>query len=93
MCKEPKKYMTILSAAFLLIVCFSLMTAASFILGGSIEQLTMKLRLSGGLLGIISALGADAPEISSAITALLSKQHDIGVGIIIGSTFLTYPYY
>jgi cation:H+ antiporter len=77
--------MTILSAVFLLIGCFALMTAASFILGGSIAQLIANLSLSGGLLGIISALGADAPEISSAFTALSGRQHEIGVGIIIGS--------
>ncbi len=61
------------------------MTVASFIIGGSIKQVTMNLRLSGGLLGIITAFGADTPEISSAIVALSGKQHDIGVGIIIGS--------
>ena len=34
---------------------------------------------------MIAALGADTPEISSAVTALVVKQHDVGVGIIIGS--------
>ncbi len=31
------------------------------------------------------ALGADSPEISSAIVALLSNQRDLGVGIVLGS--------
>jgi len=34
---------------------------------------------------MISALGADTPEISSAVTALFVGQHGIGVGIVIGS--------
>jgi len=61
------------------------MTIASFILGASIKKFSTQLRLSGGLLGMIAALGADTPEIASAVTALSVGQHDVGVGIIIGS--------
>jgi cation:H+ antiporter len=62
------------------------MTISSFILGGSIEKLKTRFSLSGGLLGMITALAANTPEISSAVTALFSGQHDVGVGIIIGSS-------
>jgi cation:H+ antiporter len=62
------------------------MTISSFILGGSIEKLKMRFRLSGGLLGMITALAANTPEISSAVSALFFGQHDVGVGIIIGSS-------
>ncbi len=34
---------------------------------------------------MLAALGAATPEISSAATALFVKQHDVGVGIIVGS--------
>jgi cation:H+ antiporter len=34
---------------------------------------------------MLVALCAATPEISSAVTALMLKQHDVGVGIIIGS--------
>jgi cation:H+ antiporter len=61
------------------------MTISSLILGGSLEKLKMRFHLSGGLLGMIAALGADTPEISSAVTAIFVGQHDIGAGIIIGS--------
>ncbi len=44
-----------------------------------------KLHLSDGALGILVALGADSPEISSAVVALLSNQRDLGVGIVLGS--------
>lgn len=78
--------MTILSSICIFIVCFALMTIFSFILGGSLVKLETHLRLSGALLGLVAALGADTPEISSAVTALFIGQHDIGVGIIIGSS-------
>jgi cation:H+ antiporter len=61
------------------------MTISSFILSGSLEKLKTRFHLSGGLLGMISALGADTPEISSAVTALFVGQQGIGVGIVIGS--------
>ncbi len=38
-----------------------------------------------GLLGLITALGADSPEITSAITAMLGGDHEVGVGIVLGS--------
>ena len=41
--------------------------------------------LAAGLVGLLTALGADAPEISSAITALLSGAKDVGLGVILGS--------
>src|ERR1700716_1215379 len=41
--------------------------------------------LAAGLVGLLTALGADAPEISSAVTALLSGAKDVGLGVILGS--------
>jgi cation:H+ antiporter len=35
--------------------------------------------------GILTALGADAPEISTAVAALVSSHAKIGVGIVVGS--------
>jgi len=61
------------------------MTISSFILSGSLERLKMRFHVSGGLLGMLAALGGATPEISSAVTALFVKQHDVGVGIVIGS--------
>jgi cation:H+ antiporter len=77
--------MTVLSAAGIFSLSVVLMTTSSFVLGSSLESLKMRFDVSGGLLGMLAALGAATPEISSAVTALLVKQHDVGVGIIIGS--------
>ena len=58
---------------------------ASEILVNGLGRLGGKLGLAAGLLGLLVALGADAPEISSAITALLSGAKDVGLGVILGS--------
>jgi cation:H+ antiporter len=58
---------------------------SSIVLSRRIEQLGKWPRLSESLLGVVAALGANAPEISSAITALRQGQHDLGLGIVLGS--------
>ncbi len=58
---------------------------ASEVLVNGLGRLGGKLGLAAGLLGLLVALGADAPEISSAITALLSGAKDVGLGVILGS--------
>jgi cation:H+ antiporter len=59
--------------------------ATSWILVSRLERVGERLGLSEGLLGVLAALAADAPEITSAITALIHHQHRIGAGIVIGS--------
>ncbi len=58
---------------------------ASARLAAALERIGTRLRFSDGLLGIVTALGADAPEICSAFAALLSGQHEVGIGVVIGS--------
>jgi cation:H+ antiporter len=58
---------------------------ASRRLATALERIGTRLRFSDGLLGIFTALGADAPEICSAFAALLSGQHEVGLGVVIGS--------
>src|SRR5438094_594293 len=36
-------------------------------------------------LGMVSALGADAPEIASAVAAIVAGHEDTGVGVVVGS--------
>ncbi len=58
---------------------------ASVRLTAALERIGTLLRFSEGLLGIVTALGADAPEICTAFAALSFKQHDIGLGVVLGS--------
>ena len=64
---------------------FALMVVSSFVLTASLEKIGAQLGFTEALLGIVTALGADAPEISSAITALLAGHNDLGVGVVLGS--------
>lgn len=50
-----------------------------------LETLGARLHFSEALLGIVTALGADSPEICSAFTALMSNHHDVGYGVVLGS--------
>lgn len=63
----------------------ALSIAASAVMAHRVDQLGVALGLSEGMLGIVTAIGADAPEISAALTALSSGQHELGLGVIFGS--------
>ncbi len=77
--------MSVLSASVLFLLSFALSFISSIVLARDLDKLGARLHLSEGLLGIITALGADAPEISAAVTALSSGQHDLGLGVVLGS--------
>jgi len=63
----------------------ALSASASVVLARNLDKVGNRLDASAGLLGIITALGADAPEISSAVAALLGGHRDLGVGVVLGS--------
>ena len=63
----------------------ALVVISGIVLSGQIERVAARLHFSAGMLGIVAALGADAPEISSAVSALLSGHRDVGVGVVLGS--------
>ena len=58
---------------------------SSVVLAHRVDQLGVRLRLSEGLLGLLTALAANAPEVTSAVAALTSGQHDVGLGVVVGS--------
>lgn len=59
--------------------------ATSWVLVIRLERVGERLGLSEALLGIVAALAADAPEITSAVTAMASHQQRLGAGVVIGS--------
>jgi cation:H+ antiporter len=59
--------------------------ATSYLLVTRLERIGERLGLSEALLGLVAALAADAPEITSAVTALAQHQQKVGAGVIIGS--------
>jgi cation:H+ antiporter len=75
------------TAVLIVSVCVwtALSLAASAVLIVRLERLGVRFGLTEASLGLIAALAADAPEITSAITALSRGQRDIGVGVVLGS--------
>ena len=63
----------------------ALVLFASVRLTHGLDRLGKLLGLSEGLLGLLTALGANAPEIAAAVTALVSGAHDVGYGLVLGS--------
>ena len=74
-----------LVAVTLFLVSLVFGTLASAVLCHRLDQVGTHLGVSEGLLGLITALGADSPEIASAVTALANGQHDLGKSVILGS--------
>jgi cation:H+ antiporter len=58
---------------------------ASWMLVTRLERIGERFGLSEALLGMVAALAADAPEITSAVSALASHQQSIGAGVVLGS--------
>jgi cation:H+ antiporter len=59
--------------------------AASWLLVSRLERLAERAGFSEAWLGLVAALAADAPEITSAVTALSRGQASVGAGVVIGS--------
>jgi cation:H+ antiporter len=75
--------LTLALIEFLLGTSVSLVT--SWVLVTRLERVGERFGLSEALLGVLAALAADAPEITSSITALSQHQRTIGAGVVIGS--------
>jgi len=63
----------------------ALTLGATVVFARELDRLSARLRLSEGLHGLVTALGADAPEIATAVTALIASREQVGVGVVVGS--------
>lgn len=59
--------------------------ATSWVLVTRLERVGERWGFSEALLGMVAALAADAPEITSSVSALSQHQYSIGAGVVIGS--------
>jgi cation:H+ antiporter len=59
--------------------------SASWLLVSRLERLGERAGFTEAWLGLVAALAADAPEITSAVTALTRGQPSVGAGVVIGS--------
>jgi cation:H+ antiporter len=72
-------------AVFLFLAGLAVTIASSLVLARELDRIGERLGFSEALLGIVTALGADAPEISSAVAAVVAGHKDTGVGVVVGS--------
>jgi hypothetical protein len=72
-------------AAAVFVAAAALSLGASAVLVVRLERVGARLGLSEALLGLVAALAADTPEVTSAVTALAQGQHDVGTGVVLGS--------
>jgi cation:H+ antiporter len=72
-------------AVAVFVAAAALSLGASAILVVRLERLGARFGLSEALLGLVAALAADTPEVTSAVTALAHGQHDVGTGVVLGS--------
>ncbi|MEO6600434.1 MAG: hypothetical protein ABIQ16_11210 [Polyangiaceae bacterium] len=74
-----------MSEALAFLFWLLLVVLSSFVLSRQVERLGAELRFTASLQGIVTALAADAPEISTGISAMASGHADLGLGVVIGS--------
>lgn len=77
--------MTPAAAIPVFLVSVALMLGASAIFAARLDHIGLRLGLPEALLGLLTALAANAPNISSAIAAILQNQRSLAVGVIVGS--------
>src|ERR1700746_1583493 len=77
--------MTPAAAIPVFVASIALMLAAAAVFAQRLAHVGLRLGLPEALLGLLTALAADAPEISSAISALVQHQHAVAVGVVVGS--------
>src|SRR5215831_16745161 len=77
--------MTPAAATPLFLASIALMLVASAQFARRLDHIGLRLGLPEALLGLLTALAADAPEISSAVAALVQGEHAVAVGVVVGS--------
>ncbi|MHB8469736.1 MAG: sodium:calcium antiporter [Gaiellaceae bacterium] len=74
----------IAAAVFLVSLTASLVAAALF--AERLDRLGEHLGLPEGVIGLLTAAGADAPELASAVVALASGASGAGFGVVVGAS-------
>jgi cation:H+ antiporter len=69
----------------LFLVSLAVTLAAAGFFARRLDRVGLRLGMPETLLGLLTALAADAPEVSSAIAALVKGAHGVGIGVVIGS--------
>ena len=77
--------MSIGLAAVYFVVSLVATLYAAAVFADRLDRLGAQIGLPEGVLGLLTAAGADAPELASAIAALASGSKSVGFGVVVGS--------
>lgn len=69
----------------LFVVSLGVTLAAAQLFARRLDRLGVRFGFPEALIGLLTALAADGPEISSALISLFKGAHDVGVGVLVGS--------
>jgi cation:H+ antiporter len=72
-------------AAPLFLISLAVTLAAARLFARRLDRLGIRYGFPEALIGLLTGLAADGPEISSALFALIKGAHDVGVGVLVGS--------
>lgn len=72
-------------AAPLFLVSLGVTLASARLFARRLDRLGVRFGFPEALIGLLTAVAADGPEISSALFALAKGAHDVGVGVLVGS--------
>jgi cation:H+ antiporter len=76
---------SVLPALLLFLASLVVTLVAAHMFARRLDRLGVRFGFSEALIGLLTALAADGPEISSALFALIRGQHSVGVGMLVGS--------
>ncbi len=77
--------MSPVSAAALFAVSLVVTLVAAGLFARRLDRLGVRFGLPEAVVGLLTALAADGPEVSSALVALVKGAHDVSVGVLVGS--------
>ena len=72
-------------AAPLFLVSLAVTLAAARLFARRLDRLGVRFGFPEALIGLLTAIAADGPNVSSALFALIKGAHDVGVGVLVGS--------
>jgi cation:H+ antiporter len=72
-------------ALLLFVTSLAATLAAAGLFARRLDRLGVRLGIPEAVLGLLTALAADAPELSSGLTAMVRGERGVGVGVLLGS--------
>jgi cation:H+ antiporter len=72
-------------ALLLFLISLAATLAASGLFARRLDALGLRVGIPEALLGLLTALAADGPELASGLTAMVRGENGVGVGVLVGS--------